>query len=97
MKVSGTAMTRIRISVTLAGLALLAGTTFAQNPPPAASTPPDNSAARESKQATSQTGATPSQQAEVSRVADAYFNFAMGHAAEDEYEITGRTEPRIAR
>lgn len=92
MKVSGTPMTRIRISVTLAGLALLAGSTFAQNPPPAASTPPDNSAAQESKQATSQTGATPSQQAEVNRVADAYFNFAMGHAAEDEYEITGRIE-----
>src|SRR5271155_3561391 len=76
MKVSGTPMTRLRITIAAAALALLATNSYAQTP----TAPPDNPA--------------PSQQTpqDVNRTADAYYNFAMGHAAEDEYEITGRND-----
>ena len=91
MKVSGTPMTTIRISVTLAGLALLAGNSFAQTTPPAPVAAPTSTADQTSKQPSSQaTSAT--QQSDANRTADAYYNFALGHAAEDEYEITGRNE-----
>ena len=91
MNVSGTPMKTIRISVTLAGLALLAGNSFAQTSPPAPAAPSDSPAEQTSKQASPQaTGAT--QQSDANRTADAYYNFALGHAAEDEYEITGRNE-----
>jgi tetratricopeptide (TPR) repeat protein len=86
MKVSGTPMMRLRISVTLAGLALLAGNSFAQTPAPAPApgTPTDSPSAAPALQ---QAPKPPSPQS-----ADAYYNFAMGHAAEDEYEITGRSD-----
>ena len=79
MRVSGTPMTTIRISVTLAGLALLAGNSFAQTSPPTPAAPPTSPAAAV-------------QQSDANRTADAYYNFALGHAAEDEYEVTGRNE-----
>src|SRR5580704_10161004 len=78
MKVSGTHMNTLRISITLAALALLASNSPAQTQPPASPNNPA-SAATQAPQDTNHT-------------ADAYYNFAMGHAAEDEYEITGRND-----
>jgi tetratricopeptide (TPR) repeat protein len=100
MKVSGTPMIRLRISITLAALALLAGNSFAQTPAPAPApgTPTDSpSAAPALQQAPKQTSpqsadATNQTPQDPNRAADAYYNFAMGHAAEDEYEITGRSD-----
>jgi tetratricopeptide (TPR) repeat protein len=98
MKISGTPMMRLRITVTLAALALLAGNSFAQTPAPAPRTPTDSPSAapvlqqapkQTSPQAPDPTNQTPQ---DMNRVADAYYNFAMGHAAEDEYEITGRND-----
>src|SRR5271154_1104425 len=66
MKVSGTPMTTLRITIAAAALALLATNSYAQTP----TAPPDNPA-------TSQQ--TPQ---DVNHTADAYYNFAMGHAAE---------------
>ena len=93
-------MMRLRISVTLAGLALLAGNSFAQTPAPAPApgTPTDSPSAAPALQ---QAPKPPSPQSadaanqtpqDPNRAADAYYNFAMGHAAEDEYEITGRSD-----
>jgi tetratricopeptide (TPR) repeat protein len=76
MKVSGTPMTTLRITIAAAALALLASNSYAQTP----TAPPDNPAS--STQTTQ----------DVNHTADAYYNFAMGHAAEDEYEITGRND-----
>ena len=78
MKVSGTHMNTLRISITLAALALLASNSPAQTQPPASPNNPA-SAATQAPQDTNHT-------------ADAYYFFAMGHAAEDEYEITGRND-----
>ena len=93
-------MIRLRISITLAALALLAGNSFAQTPAPAPApgTPTDSpSAAPALQQAPKQTSpqsadATNQTPQDPNRAADAYYNFAMGHAAEDEYEITGRSD-----
>ena len=97
MKVSGTPMTTLRISITVAALALLATNSYAQTAAPVPATPTDSpSSAPALQQAPKQTS-TPSPNAtqtpqDENRAADAYYNFAMGHAAEDEYEITGRND-----
>src|ERR1700726_4640028 len=75
MKVSGTHMKTLRISITLAALALLAGNSRAQTPAPSSPAPAPTQTPQDTNHA-----------------ADAYYYFAMGHAAEDEYEITGRND-----
>ncbi len=92
MKVSGVPMTTTRISATLAALALLAGPSFAQAPTPPQSPAAASPAAQDSKPPAAQNSPAPAQQSESDRTADAYFYFAQGHAAEDEYEVTGRNE-----
>ena len=87
MKVSGTYMKTLRISITLAALALLASATRAQTPAPAIT---NNNPAAPSASPSS-TAPTQAPQ-DTNHTADAYYNFAMGHAAEDEYEITGRND-----
>jgi len=75
-------MTKIRISLTLAAIALLPLSARAQ----------DSKPRTEGKPASSQTPASPSSHSDSNHKSDAYFNFAMGHAEEEEFELTGRSE-----
>jgi tetratricopeptide (TPR) repeat protein len=75
-------MTKIRISLTLAAIALLPLSARAQDAKPRT----------EGKPASSQTPASPSSHSDSNHKSDAYFNFAMGHAEEEEFELTGRSE-----
>jgi tetratricopeptide (TPR) repeat protein len=75
-------MTKIRISLTLAAIALLPLSAPAQDAKPRT----------EGKPASSQTPASPSSHSDSNHKSDAYFNFAMGHAEEEEFELTGRSE-----
>src|SRR5271170_2586639 len=75
-------MTKIRISLTLAGIALLAMSAWAQDAKPRA----------EAKPSSPQASANASTHADLNHTADAYFNFTMGHAEEEEFELTGRSE-----
>ena len=75
-------MTKTRFSLTLAAIALLPLSARAQDAKPRT----------EGKPASSQTPANPSAHVDSSHKSDAYFNFAMGHAEEEEFELTGRSE-----
>ncbi len=75
-------MTQIRISLTVAGIALLALSARAQDAKPVT----------EGKPASSQAPANASGHGDSNRKSDAYFNFTMGHAEEEEFELTGRSE-----
>ena len=75
-------MTKIRISLTLAAIALLPLSAPAQDAKPRT----------EGKPASSQAPASPSSHSDSNHKSDAYFNFAMGHAEEEEFELTGRSE-----
>ncbi len=78
----------LRNSIILAGVALFAAPLWAQDAKPAQDAVP----------AQSKTSQTPSNAGDKNSgpsdkdLADAYFNFAMGHAEEEEYELTGRSE-----
>ena len=74
-------MTKIRISLTMVAIALLPMSARAQNAKPRA----------EGKPPSSQTPASPSH-SDSDHKSEAYFNFAMGHAEEEEFELTGRSE-----
>src|ERR1700733_7043672 len=74
-------MTKIRISLTMVAIALLPMSARAQNAKPRA----------EGKPPSSQTPASPSH-SDSDHKSEAYFNFAMGHAEEAEFELTGRSE-----
>ena len=75
-------MTKLRISLTLAAIALLPLSARAQDAKPRT----------EGKPASSQAPANPSAHVDSNHKSDAYFNFAMGHAEEEEFELTGRSE-----
>ncbi|MFZ0909548.1 MAG: tetratricopeptide repeat protein [Candidatus Acidiferrales bacterium] len=70
------------ISLTVAGMAFLAISARAQ----------DSKPRPETKPASSQAAASPSTSADANHKSEAYFNFAMGHAEEEEFELTGRSE-----
>ena len=74
-------MTKIRISLTMVAIALLPMSARAQDAKPRA----------EGKPPSSQTPASPSH-SDSDHKSEAYFNFAMGHAEEEEFELTGRSE-----
>jgi tetratricopeptide (TPR) repeat protein len=74
-------MTQTRISLTLAALALLPLSARAQDAKPRA----------EGKPLSPQAPASPSH-SDSNQKSEAYFNFAMGHAEEEEFELTGRSE-----
>lgn len=80
MAVYGDCMIKIRGSVILAGIALLAAPVWAQDAKPSQI---------ETKPAPTR---APEGAAGQNHQAEAYFNFAMGHALEEEFELTGRAE-----
>ena len=75
-------MTKLRISLTLAAIALLPLSAPAQDAKPRT----------DGKSASPQTPANPTVHVDSNHKSDAYFNFAMGHAEEEEFELTGRSE-----
>ncbi len=85
MVVYGALMTKIRIGLSLAGVALLALSAHALNAQ-------SSEAAQKSAPANAADQSGTSRQAEVNREADAYYNFTMGHAAEEEYELSGTSD-----